>query len=301
VVGGLVRGERFALDPSVVGHFRPSVSLPAYAGFLPVDGVSPIVNFFDRVGGGRGYRGTVTRRLARDWRGGRLTYDEHDGTDFVCPPQIPIVAAAPGVLVATRDTLLRGGLTAMVDHGHGVVTQYTHLTRVTRAVGEPLRRGDEIGWSGTAGLDMISGAPWVPPHVHFMVWIRGEPVDPYLADGEPPRPGTWLHGNAPETSGPLPDDDAPPTLDAIAVDERALDAAMVRCTNAAARGLLERAPTAAARLALLEDMLHHDRYAFSGTAAPVRPPGDAARVRLTLPLPRSDYRRARACDTHPES
>ena len=44
-------------------------------------------------GRGTSYEVTVTRRRMRDWRGGRLSYDEHDGTDFVCPPGSPLCAA----------------------------------------------------------------------------------------------------------------------------------------------------------------------------------------------------------------
>jgi murein DD-endopeptidase MepM/ murein hydrolase activator NlpD len=126
-VGTMLRilgtGRRSVLGLSTAGFFRPDLSLPAYAGFLPKDGLSPIYNFFDRTGGGRDFGPVVTRKTCRDYRGGRLTYDEHDGTDFVCPPGTPLAAAAPGVVVAVRDRFLRGGLTACVDHGAGVVTQ----------------------------------------------------------------------------------------------------------------------------------------------------------------------------------
>lgn len=145
VLSHLPSRDRFAFGLSSAGFFRPDLSLPAYAGFIPTNGISPIYHFFDRVGGGTGYCSTVTRDRARDYRGGRLTYDEHDGTDFVCPPGTPLACAAPGVLVATLDRWLRGGLTACVDHGHGVVTQYTHLTAVSAEIGQPLRRGRPWG------------------------------------------------------------------------------------------------------------------------------------------------------------
>lgn len=285
------------LDPTVVGHFRPSLSLPAYAGLKPVSGVAPIMNFFDRTGGGRGFRRVVTKRTARDWRGGRLTYDEHDGTDFVCPPRTPIVAAAPGVLVATRDSFLRGGLTACVDHGAGVVTQYTHLTRVIAAIGQPLARGEALAWSGTGGLDMVSGFPWVPPHVHFMVWLDGVPIDPYRAVGDAAQRVRWLHGNDPETSDERSGDRRPLTLADVAVDEAALDRVVAVCRGPSIRDEIERAPHPATRVAILEDSLHHDRDAWPagifGTR--LRPPADAI-VELTLPLPTSGYHAARAHD-----
>jgi len=299
ILGRLSQPDQATLGPSVIGHFRPSISLPAYAGFLPVSGVAPIMNFFDRFAGGRGFRVTVTKKSARDHRGGRLTYDEHDGTDFVCPPGVPVVAAAPGVLVATRDTFLRGGLTACVDHGAGVVTQYTHLTRVVAEIGQSLRRGDVLAWSGSGGIDMLSSFPWVPPHVHFMVWDNGVPVDPYRAADESPSAGRWLHDNDPQTSGPMASDPAPPTLASVGVDRRALDDVVEQCKSPWILDELLRARHVATRLALVEDSLHHDRDAWPpglfGTR--MRPGADAASVRFTLPLPASEYRSASARDS----
>ncbi len=302
-VGRMLRRIGTATDApplrlSTAGFWRPDISLPAYAGLLPSDGVSPIFNLFDRVGGARGFAGVATRERARDFRGGRLTYDEHDGTDYVCPPGTPLASAAPGVLVAYRDSFLRGGLTACVDHGGGVLTQYTHLARRVAEVGQPLRRGETVALSGTAGLDMLSGFPWVPPHVHFMIWVRGVPVDPYRAPGEPERPGGFVHGNDPCTSGTLPGDGGPRSLAEVAVDEAALDAAIARCVDRSIQGEIERARSPVTRLALFEDSRHHDRAAWPldmpfGLG---RPPADAGPVKLTLPLPAGLYRRARFAD-----
>jgi murein DD-endopeptidase MepM/ murein hydrolase activator NlpD len=298
ILGRIGSNTRPVLDWSTAGFARPDLSLPAYAGFVPTDGIAPIYNFFDRTGGGRGFAGIVTRRLARDFRGGRLTYDEHDGTDFVCPPGTPLASAAPGVLVAVRETFLRGGLTACVDHGHGVITQYTHLSRMVASVGQTLERGETVALSGSAGIDMLSGFPWVPPHLHFMVWVRGRPVDPYLPSGEPARAGSWMHGNDPRPSGPLDDDAHPAGIDAVAVNKEALAAVIARCQDKEVRQEIEGARHAATQLALLEDSLHHDRHAWPAACAvdACRPAADATAVRLTLPMPSSLYRSARASD-----
>ncbi|MBX3191723.1 MAG: M23 family metallopeptidase [Labilithrix sp.] len=299
VLRHLPRGDRYTFNVGSAALLRPDLSLPAYAGLLPSDGVSPIFNFFDRNGGGRDFRSTVARtRELRDWRGGRLSYDEHDGTDFVCPPGTPLVAAAPGIVAATRDTWLRGGLTLCIDHGQGVVTQYTHLTSVTCEPGQRVERGEKIALSGVTGMDMTQFFPWVPPHVHFMVWIAGRPVDPFLAPGEAARAGTWLHGNAPETApGPLPGDPRPEEIDGL-VDERRLDEIRASCGDARVGEEIDRAPSAIAKAAIVEDSLHHDRPAWprGNEAIGVRLPGDAREVRLTLPLPADLYVSARAAD-----
>lgn len=300
-----IAGELFTGEPSLAlstaGLFRPGLGLPTYLGLRRRDGVSPIFNLFDRTGGGKGFRSTVTRDTCRDYRGGRLTYDEHDGTDFVCPPGTPVVAAAPGVLVATRDTFFRGGLTACVDHG-GVVTQYTHLARLADgvAVGTRLRRGEVLGASGCGGVDMISGFPWVPPHVHFMVWREGQPVDPFLQGDERPAPGAWLHDNDPRASDELPGDPPPPELDALVVDREVARELIARCRSPRVQAELARPESAhpATQAALLEDSIHHDRKAWPEglDPSPLRPRAPDPALRLTLPLTTREYTRGAPVD-----
>ena len=292
-------GEAPTLDLSTAGVFRPDLSLPAYGGLVPSDGVAPIYNLFDRTGGGKGFAGVVTRNRARDFRGGRLTYDEHDGSDYVCPPGTPLASAAPGVVVAIRDSFLRGGLTACVDHGGGLVTQYTHLARMVAEVGQPLKRGDTVALSGSAGIDMISGFPWVPPHVHFMVWVHGQPVDPYRTAGEDVHgAGAFVHGNDPRTSAELAGDPKPLAFEDIGVDERSLDAAIGQCKEPRILRELVQTRALTTRLALFEDSRHHDRAAWP-TEMPIglgRPEGAPCAVKLTLPLPASLYSSARFTD-----
>jgi len=290
--------ERYVAGASSAGFIRPDLSLPAYAGLVPNDGLSPIYHFFDRTDGGHGFSARVTRNTARDYRGGKLTYDEHDGTDFVCPPGMPAVAAAPGVLVAVRDRFLRGGLTACVDHG-GVVTQYTHLAKVTAELGQPLARGEALGLSGHAGFDMTIGFPWVPPHIHFMAWVLGQPVDPYLTPDEDAHAATWATRNDPlPATGPLDDDSRPLGLGDVEIDPRAIEAALRMCKDRAIAAEIDTAMHDATRAAIIEDSVHHDRPAWPDEARSLvlRPGGVRERVRLTMPLPASEYRGARVAD-----
>jgi murein DD-endopeptidase MepM/ murein hydrolase activator NlpD len=299
VLRGVALGEQFDVSLSSAGLVRPELSLPAYAGRVPRDGLSPIYNLFDRVGGGRRYRTAVTRRRARDYRGGRLSYDDHDGVDLVCPPGTPLVAAAPGILVAVRDTWLRGGLTACVDHGHGVLTHYTHLSKVVAEVGQPLGRGEVVAYSGVTGLDMTMFFPFVPPHVHFMVWVDGWPVDPFRAEGEELRAGLWADGNEPRTSAGALAGDAPGQVGAaIALDAEAIERTALLCRSARVAEELQRAGSDAGRAAIMEDDRHHGRgnWPERARAARLRKRGEAGSVKLTLPLPARDYRGVRVAD-----
>lgn len=292
------RDGHYAFGASTLGFARPDLALPAYAGLVPDDGLAPIYHFFDRASGGHAFRGKVTRTTARDYRGGRLTYDEHDGTDFVCPAGTTAVAAAPGVLVAVRDRFLRGGLTASVDHG-GVITQYTHLAKVTAGVGQALERGEPLGLTGHSGFDMAVGFPWVPPHLHFMVWVLGQPVDPFLSGEEDEHAGSWLFRNDPRSvEGRVEGDPAPLSLDDIEVCAPALEEALRLCLDPEIAAEIGGAMHPATRLALLEDSLHHDRAAWPDAARSLdlRPSGARTRARLSLPLSPAVYRGAKVAD-----
>lgn len=297
VASHLLPRDRYVFDMRSAGLLRPDLSLAAYAGLVPSNGVSPIYNFFDRTGGGRFWRAAVTRSRQRDWRGGRLSYDEHDGTDFVCPPGTPVVAAAPGILVATRDRWLRGGLTACVDHGGGLVTQYTHLTRLVAELGEPVERGQTIALSGVSGFDIMQFFPWVPPHLHFMVWLDGAPVDPYVLADEADRPGSWLHSNEPLAAHGALEGDRPPR--STPIDRRAIDDLVAGCRDDAIRAEVEGAPSDAARAAILEDSLHHDAPLWPDhlRRTKIRLPTDPSPLKVTLPLSAELYRTAYAADT----
>lgn len=292
-----LRGRRFQVGLSSAGLLRPRLSLPAYAGRVPRDGLAPIYNLFDRTGGGMFYSQRVSRARCRDYRGGRLSYDEHDGVDFVCPVGTPLVAAAAGTVVMLRDRWLRGGLTVGVDHGAGVITHYTHCARSMVSIGQPVRRGEVVALSGAAGIDLVQFFPWVPPHIHFMAWHHGRPVDPFERPGETSKV-PWSRRNTPSHERPS-DHEAIPHVSAVDAGE--LERATRACADRTVRRELEAlANVPAAWAATLEDALHHQREAWGFQAADfaLRPPSvEAGAVRLTLPLSPEAYRGARFGDT----
>lgn len=122
---------------------------------------------------------SVKKTQVRDFRDKRLTYDSHNGTDFAIPVGSTVCTAAAGEVVAIKSEFNRGGLKIFIDHGKGLMTCYAHLARPLVEVGTVVQRGEAIALSGYSGLDALILFPLGIPHIHFNVWLNGEPIDPF--------------------------------------------------------------------------------------------------------------------------
>jgi murein DD-endopeptidase MepM/ murein hydrolase activator NlpD len=58
-----------------------------------------------------------------------------------------------------------------IDHGHGIVTRYAHLSAIGVAPGQSVAAGQVVGRVGSTGRSTA-------PHLHYETRIDGEPVDP---------------------------------------------------------------------------------------------------------------------------
>jgi murein DD-endopeptidase MepM/ murein hydrolase activator NlpD len=96
----------------------------------------------------------------------------HKGIDIAAPFGAPVVAPAAGVVV-TIATEMGYGLLLELDHGHGVITKYGHLSRARVRVGQVVTRGELLGDVGSSGLS-------TGPHLHYEVRMAGKVVDPLL-------------------------------------------------------------------------------------------------------------------------
>lgn len=94
----------------------------------------------------------------------------HDGVDLAGPYKQPVTATADGeVVFAGRRS--RYGRVVEIDHGHGLMTRYAHLAKITVRRGESVRLGRTIGLLGTSGRS--SG-----PHVHYEVRYHDRAINP---------------------------------------------------------------------------------------------------------------------------
>lgn len=100
----------------------------------------------------------------------------HNGIDIPGPLGTPIYATADGVI--GRAQRLGGyGNYVEIDHGNAIQTRYGHLSVISVASGQRVRRGDVIGMMGSTGRSTGS-------HLHYEVRIAGAPVNPipFVAD-----------------------------------------------------------------------------------------------------------------------
>ena len=94
----------------------------------------------------------------------------HPGQDITAPPGTPVAAAADGT-VAQAGWQSGYGQVVVIDHGNGLTTRYGHLSKTEVAVGQALKRGEELGQVGSTGRS-------TGPHLHYEVRISDVAVSP---------------------------------------------------------------------------------------------------------------------------
>lgn len=122
-----------------------------------------------------GFRWPVTGRVSGVYGSQRIYNGEprspHSGLDVAARAGTPLRAPAPGVVTFADPGLYLTGGTVLVDHGHGVSSNFLHLSRIDVAVGDRVEAGQVIGAVGATGR--ATG-----PHMHWgMNWF-GVRVDP---------------------------------------------------------------------------------------------------------------------------
>jgi murein DD-endopeptidase MepM/ murein hydrolase activator NlpD len=94
----------------------------------------------------------------------------HDGLDIGAAPNAPVQAPAQGRVTATGFDPKLGNIVRL-DHGYGIETLYGHLAKALVKEGQRVNRGDVLGLVGSTGL--ATG-----PHLHYMVKVNGQALDP---------------------------------------------------------------------------------------------------------------------------
>lgn len=189
---GLRRGEAY-LDPTVLlGTPRPVRLLPtdARAGVrervrerereraaaaTAVEGAGPAPPP-DPTGFVRPASGPVTSRFGMRRHPVLGVWKLHDGLDFGSGCGTPLRSIAQGRVTEAYYNAGYGNR-LLIDHGvingRAVVSSYNHAIRYTVSPGQQVGPGQIVGLSGSTGYS--TGC-----HLHFMLWIDGQLVNPEL-------------------------------------------------------------------------------------------------------------------------
>lgn len=97
----------------------------------------------------------------------------HSGMDIAAPTGTAVKAPAAGIVTfADSDLYLTGG-TLLIDHGHGISSNFLHLSRIDVKSGERVEQGQAIAAVGSTGRS-------TGPHLHWgMSWFDVR-IDPQL-------------------------------------------------------------------------------------------------------------------------
>jgi len=109
----------------------------------------------------------------------------HLGVDIAAPTGTAIVATADGVVRIAHGDMFFTGKTVAIDHGHGVLSIYAHMSEIAVENGQRVAKGTRIGRVGATGR--VTG-----PHLHWGVSLFKKRLDPALLVG-PMTPAKGRH------------------------------------------------------------------------------------------------------------
>jgi murein DD-endopeptidase MepM/ murein hydrolase activator NlpD len=94
----------------------------------------------------------------------------HTGIDFAGSYNSRVLATATGRVVYAG---YKGayGKTVTVSHGHGITSQYSHMSRIDVRVGQYVSKGTSVGRQGSTGRS-------TGQHLHYEVRYHNRPLDP---------------------------------------------------------------------------------------------------------------------------
>ncbi len=97
----------------------------------------------------------------------------HFGIDIAAPKGTKVKNSNSGrVLLAEKNLFFTGG-TIIIEHGHGLVSIYSHLDKIFVKKGELVKKGKLIATVGSTGRS-------TGPHLDFRLYCKNIPVDPDL-------------------------------------------------------------------------------------------------------------------------
>jgi len=166
VASGAMTEQKSANTNSLTGSYVAIVKrtvLPQLAR-LELPPLAPADTYLPPLAGTGQYispaKGILTSGYGRRW--GRM----HRGIDIAAPVGTPVVASAPGVVVASGWNSGGYGKLVKIRHLDGGLTLYAHNNKLLARAGQEVDRGQQIAEMGSTGRS-------TGPHVHFEIHPSG--------------------------------------------------------------------------------------------------------------------------------
>ncbi|MEK9742055.1 MAG: M23 family metallopeptidase [Pelagibacteraceae bacterium] len=97
----------------------------------------------------------------------------HYGIDIAAAIGTPVVSPNDGRVILAKKNMFFTGNTIMIDHGHGLISIFSHLDQIQSEMNEIKKKGDVIGTVGKTGR--VTG-----PHLHYGIYWKNIGLDPDL-------------------------------------------------------------------------------------------------------------------------
>jgi murein DD-endopeptidase MepM/ murein hydrolase activator NlpD len=104
------------------------------------------------------------------YKGKKVDQQVHLGFDLAVTAHTPVLASNDGKVVWAEILGIYGNC-IVVDHGYGLQSIYGHLSSIAVKEGDMVKRGQEMGKSGSTGL---AGGD----HLHYSMQVEGVEVNP---------------------------------------------------------------------------------------------------------------------------
>ena len=98
--------------------------------------------------------------------------NRHTGMDIAADEGVSIIAPLEGKVILADNFFYKGNV-IYIDHGNGLITSYSHLSKKFVREGQLVIKGEKLGLVGSTGR--VTG-----PHLHWEVYFLGVPINPEI-------------------------------------------------------------------------------------------------------------------------
>ena len=126
--------------------------------------LQPSLNFISPV------NGVISSRYGKQRYINDKPRSPHLALDIAAPEGTPIIAPASGRVILIGDFFYSGNY-LILDHGNGLLSSYSHMSKIVVAKGDIVKQGQIIGEVGSTGR--VTG-----PHLHWSVYLSKNRINP---------------------------------------------------------------------------------------------------------------------------